>query len=609
MAFDTSAYNTPQAQDDIYSVTEAQAEAAFNLILWLDVMANDLGGKSKTLWSIDNADDLADLFQKDAQISFESSALGAMIYIKDGKVAYDLTPIADLVDSLSQGEALTDTLTYAIRLGNGTLSFGEVNITFRGANDAVTIQPNISTANIAEDSTDPVLSADGVIAFGDADLNDTHSADVVPNAGNSLGGTLVASVVTDTTGVGQGTIAWTYQLDNSAAQYLAAGETVTEYFTVTVLDTNGSSVAQQVAVTITGTDDLSVISGTSTGSVTEDAAIPTVRGKLDAFDVDGADDNFVAATGHGGYGNYTVDATGHWSYTLNNANPALSALNTGDSLVDSFTVFTADGVSQQVSIVIDGHTDFLPAVYNGADPNDFDARLGIGSTVINGTDGSDTFDQPTTNASDVINGMAGDDRFFTYGGADTVYAGSGNDLVEAGGGVDVVYAQAGEDEVYGANNPDSLYGGSGNDIINGGAGDDIIFGGSGDDIIIGQGGDDFIVGGYGADTFFATLTSNHDTFVYLDVRDTGDTFNDFRAIFTLDFSAIDADTNTAGNQAFLWGGETATAYGIWTSLTSDGSGHLYLDTDGDVSTAELALTFLATGGSSLPVPQQDTIIL
>lgn len=62
MAFDASAYNTPQAQDDLYSVTEAQAEAASNNILWLDVMANDLGGKSKTLWSIDDGNVHADCF-------------------------------------------------------------------------------------------------------------------------------------------------------------------------------------------------------------------------------------------------------------------------------------------------------------------------------------------------------------------------------------------------------------------------------------------------------------------------------------------------------------------------------------------------------------------
>lgn len=599
-------YVVCDANDDNYTVSEQAAEANSAAMMLLDVMANDTGNNI-SLYSIDDGSGLFDLLRRDGQYRLEDSALGATIWIQNGKIAYDFSSLLPQIAALAEGETLADSLTYAIRNVLGDTA--DVQITFVGTNDAVIVQAAVNTGALVEDSGNPLLATNGTIEFGDSDLSDTHSVSVMADAGNLLGGVLTASVASDSTGVGDGTVNWDYRINNSATQHLAAGETLTEYFTVSIADNHGSTISQQVAVTVTGTDDLSVVSGQANGSITEDATVPTVSGKLDAFDIDGVDDNFTAAAGNASYGSFVVDATGHWSYTLGNTNPAVSALNNGDSLVDSFTVVTADGVSQQVSIVIDGHTDFLPSVYNGADPNDYDARLGIGSTVINGTSGNDTFDQPVTNAVDVINGLDGDDRFFTYGGSDSVYAGSGDDFIDAGAGFDTVYGQAGEDEVYGANNPDSLYGGSGNDTINGGAGDDIIFGGSGDDIIVGQGGDDFIVGGYGADTFLATQTSNHDTFVYLDVRDTGDTFSDFRAVFTLDFSAIDADASVAGDQAFLWGGETATAHGIWTSLNSNGGGNLYLDTDGDVSTAELALTFLVTGTSSLTVPQQDNIIL
>lgn len=593
------------ANDDFYAVSEQDAEANSTATMLLDVMANDTGNNI-SLYSIDDGSGLFDLLRRDGQYRLEDSALGATIWIQNGKIAYDFSSLLPRIAALAEGEVLSDSLTYAIRNVLGDAA--DVQITFVGTNDAVVVQAAIDTGAVAEDSGNPLLTTSGAIQFSDADLSDTHSASVAADAGNLLGGVLTASVTSDSTGVGDGAVTWNYQVDNSATQHLAAGETLTEYFTVSIADNHGSTISQQVAITVTGTDDLSVVSGQTSGSVIEDAAVPSVSGKLDAFDIDGANDNFTAAAGNASYGSYTVDATGHWSYTLDNANAAVNALHTGESLVDSFTVLTADGVSQQVSITIDGHTDFLPAVYTGTDPNDFDAKIGVGSTVINGTEGNDTFDQPTTTAADVINGFGGDDRFFTYGGADSVYAGSGDDIIEVGGGVDTAYGQAGQDEIYGENNPDSLYGGSGNDTINGGAGDDIIFGGSGDDIIVGQGGDDFIVGGYGADTFLASPTSNHDTFAYLDVRDTGDTFDDFRAVFTLDFSAIDADASVAGDQAFLWGGQTATAHGIWTAQDASG-GHLYLDTDGDVSTAELALTFLVTGGSSLAVPLLDNVIL
>jgi VCBS repeat-containing protein len=48
-----------------------------------------------------------------------------------------------------------------------------------------------------------------------------------------------------------GTVGWTYQVANSATQYLAVGQTATEQFTVTVNDGHGGTVSQLVVVTVT----------------------------------------------------------------------------------------------------------------------------------------------------------------------------------------------------------------------------------------------------------------------------------------------------------------------------------------------------------------------
>ena len=42
--------NTPQAQDDSFILPED-----YNSVKWLDVMANDLGGNAKILWSLDDS--------------------------------------------------------------------------------------------------------------------------------------------------------------------------------------------------------------------------------------------------------------------------------------------------------------------------------------------------------------------------------------------------------------------------------------------------------------------------------------------------------------------------------------------------------------------------
>ena len=65
----------------------------------------------------------------------------------------------------------------------------------------------------------------------------------------------------------------------------------------------------------------------------------------------------TGARASGMSGTYTIDASGHWSYDLNNANPAVDALNVGQTLTDTFTVHTVDGVTQQVTVTINGTND------------------------------------------------------------------------------------------------------------------------------------------------------------------------------------------------------------------------------------------------------------
>src|SRR6266480_3330744 len=55
-----------------------------------------------------------------------------------------------------------------------------------------------------------------------------------------------------------------------------------------------------------------------------------------------------------------------WTYTLNNNDSAVQALNNGGTLSDTFTVHTADGTAQLVTITIDGTNDAAVLDLNGA---------------------------------------------------------------------------------------------------------------------------------------------------------------------------------------------------------------------------------------------------
>src|SRR5439155_13201210 len=132
-------------------------------------------------------------------------------------------------------------------------------------------------------------TAAGTIAFNDVDLNDTHTvsheAPLFAWSGGPLsdgqiavlaGSSTLTLVEADSTGTGAGSVGWTYQVDDSAIDFLAAGETLTVAYNVTVTDNNGASITQplMLAVAGTGTNDAPVIiadSTTATGAITETA--------------------------------------------------------------------------------------------------------------------------------------------------------------------------------------------------------------------------------------------------------------------------------------------------------------------------------------------------
>ena len=120
-----------------------------------------------------------------------------------------------------------------------------------------------------------------------------------------------------------------------------------------------------VTVTINGANDAAIISGTATGSVIEaggvpmHAGTPTATGTLTDTDVDNPPNTFTAVSSPtasaGGYGTFTMTAAGVWTYTLDNANSAVQALNVGDTLTDTFTVTTIDGTAKVVTVTITRH--------------------------------------------------------------------------------------------------------------------------------------------------------------------------------------------------------------------------------------------------------------
>ncbi|MGF6165127.1 VCBS repeat-containing protein [Pseudomonas sp. 2725] len=424
----TSFSNTPQAKDDVLNTTE-------NLlgVMYWDVMSNDLGGNAKTLWSLDNADSFstatkayapADLLTQDTAraeaTSSDTSKNGAKIWItSDGKVGYDAATFSSAfkaqLQALAVGELLTDSFTYAMRLGNGTLSWATATVQFSGVNDGVTISLGEQAGTVTEDadttaSTTDSLTASGTIVFNDVDLNDTHMATFAPAGGNATHlGTFMLSPVSEAANAANGSVQWTYNLDNAAAQYLAQGQTVTETYLVTISDGQGSSVTQNVTITITGTNDAPTVTAAEieSGAVTEDGT--TVASGSFAFgDVDLADDAHVASVSapSGALGTLvaivsdesTGDAAGSvgWTYTLNNN--AAQYLAEGQTKTEVFTVTLTDDfgatVTKDVTITLTGSND--APVLSFVTGNDAGAVQEDTALTVNGQFSSTDIDHDAT---------------------------------------------------------------------------------------------------------------------------------------------------------------------------------------------------------------------
>ncbi len=160
-----------------------------------------------------------------------------------GSINMGFSAPATAIDYLAAGEVLTLTYTVAVNDGDGGITPQTFVVTITGTNDAPTITTVEGTTDVAgavtEDASLSTLTDTGTITFDDVDLTNTHTVSVASASGNTLGGTLTLGGVSESAITSEGSVPWTYSVANSATQYLAAGQTASEVFTVTVSDGNG----------------------------------------------------------------------------------------------------------------------------------------------------------------------------------------------------------------------------------------------------------------------------------------------------------------------------------------------------------------------------------
>ncbi|GAL11176.1 probable RTX [Vibrio astriarenae] len=218
----------------------------------------------------------------------------------------------------------------------------QVTITVNGTNDTAVIA-GTDSGSVTEESQ---LQASGTLSVTDVDTGEAHfsNTDVVGTLG---------TLHLKNNG------AWTYDLDNAnpKVQALAQGGAATD--TINVMSADGTP--HQVTITVNGTNDRPVVSGTSSGAVVEQGlktiGTPDANGILTATDIDTSDTiTWAVNQSQGQFGVLSIDQQGHWHYHLDNSvGGAVDKLAAGEHQSESFWITATDSAGATVphKIVID----------------------------------------------------------------------------------------------------------------------------------------------------------------------------------------------------------------------------------------------------------------
>ncbi|WP_407334250.1 VCBS domain-containing protein [Enterovibrio sp. 27052020O] len=247
--------------------------------------------------------------------------------LTDGAWTYTLDP--------SKANALNDNQTeqevFTLTASDGTVQ--QITIDVTGADDAAVISGD-TTAAITEDVG--AQTASGTITITDADTGDTPT---IPNG--TLAGEYGSLTLVDG--------AWTYTADSASIQSLADGDTVTDTITVTASD----GTTQDIVITIAGMNDAAVVTGDTTGDVTDQNA--STSGSINVSDVDNGETATIDNTTIAGEYGSLVLVDGNWTYNVDSEKA--QTLPAGQSANDVFTLTASDGSTHQITVTVEGTDD------------------------------------------------------------------------------------------------------------------------------------------------------------------------------------------------------------------------------------------------------------
>ncbi|HTY03563.1 MAG TPA: retention module-containing protein, partial [Rhodocyclaceae bacterium] len=397
----------PRANDD--SVTTFEGHPVHGNVLGNDQTA---GGFALAVsgFSVDtNGDGQTETFSPGQAATI--AGVGTLAISADG--AYTFTPASGYVGTVP---AVTYTADNGHGSSSATLSIAVTSsaptLVITDNNGATAGQLSVNEAGLPAGS----LHDGSNVATGSMTLTapsglvgiDVGATHVTLAQLNSLGATPIVVTTADgvltLTGFNAVTGVLSYSYSISAPQSVA-GTGVTDSVDITVQDSAGRTASATLTATIV---DDNPIARNDPAAIAEDAVPNTINGTVLGNDAVGADTSATPVTPADvtlAHGHLVLNGDGTYTYTLNNADPAVQALGAGQTLTESYVYTLTDGdgdsTTATLNITINGTNDAPVARDNTAITNE-DTAVTID---VRGNDSD--IDGDTLAVSAVTNGAHG----------------------------------------------------------------------------------------------------------------------------------------------------------------------------------------------------------
>ena len=350
-----------------------------------------------------------------------SGTYGTLTLYSTGQYSY--TPDNSTAQALDDGATATETFVYEIKDDDDVnASTANLVFTITGVNDDI----------VAVDDTDEVDEGSNVLrgntsAYSldyddtDVDTADTYSTHEITAirtkneaAVDGTDGTIGTPLEGD---YGRLTVfadgSYNYQANNNitiSGSRMVSGQSVTDVFTYTVADGNGSTDTAILTITINGTDEPPITEDDYATVNVEDGSVTVNSGSgvtVNDADIEGditvtGIENSSGTTGtigsslSGEYGSLVLNSDGSYTYTIDTSNTEINKIPEGEYFIEEFTYTITDEAGQTTTatifIKINGKND-APEAVDDSDELDLNTTTSVtrelGSDYVVTSDDSD----------------------------------------------------------------------------------------------------------------------------------------------------------------------------------------------------------------------------